>query len=355
MRVDYGIVAQYAQLLFESSPEGVVVVTDTNVAKLTLFQQCVQPHPNLLTTIILPAGEATKSWPHLEHLIQTLATSRASRKTKLLSIGGGVVSDIAGFAASIYRRGMPFYTIPTTLLAQIDAAIGGKNGINMAFAKNAIGTFYQPADIVIDSLFLQTLPGREFQAGLAEMIKYGLIADAGFFAWLEENLDAVLDKQPEALTYAITCCAKMKTDIVSQDEKEEKGLRQLLNFGHTLGHALEAATGYDTLLHGEAVAIGMAQASRLSEAKGFISEADLGRILILLDRSGLPTQVLDIDRQKIIACMGQDKKNDRVKERIVLLSAIGSAHLVNESAAELLILPSPSPGEGAPKARERGF
>jgi 3-dehydroquinate synthase len=322
--------------LNQTCSEGIVVVTDTNIAQLALFQQMMQYKDNILAVIVLPAGESSKSWSSIEQIITTLSQVKASRKTVLVSIGGGMICDLAGFAAAIYRRGMKYQSVPTTLLAQIDAAIGGKNGINTETAKNVIGTFYHPQHIVIDPAFLDTLPEREFKAGLAEMIKYGLILDAAFFKWIEENLDLLLAKQADILVKAITRCVEIKNEVVAQDEKEEKGVRQLLNFGHTLGHAIEATTQYTTFLHGEAVAIGMSQAARLSYKKGFISENELAQIILLLQRCDLPTELPVIEKALLIEAMQQDKKNHRAQSHIVLLKSIGNAVLQAQNPVELI-------------------
>jgi len=322
--------AAFLHLLSEKSPEGMVIVTDEVIAQLPYYTKAVSGLVSLLKTIILPAGEANKSWQHI-------AEMGASRGTVLVSIGGGVVSDMVGFVAAIYRRGMPFYSIPTTLLAQIDASIGGKNGINMPYAKNAVGTFYAPKAVMIDIEWLTSLPQREFNAGLAEMVKYGLIADAAFYAKLEQNVHKLALKEKAFLEKAILRCCEIKAAVVEADEKEERGVRQILNFGHTLGHAIEAATQYQQFLHGEAVAVGMVQAARLSHIQGFISAEELQRIIGLLRHLGLPTEVPDLSSESLMAFMQQDKKNERCVTKIVLLEKIGRAAVFSGfSARELL-------------------
>lgn len=300
--------AAFLRQLSQKSSEGLVIIVDEAVAQLPYYQEAVATAKGVLKTIQLPSGETTKNLHYVEMLLKTLAEMDASRGTALVGIGGGVISDIVGFVAAIYRRGMPCYFVPTTLLAQIDASMGGKNGINMPYSKNAVGTFYAPQGIMIDIQWLMSLPEREFNAGLAEMVKYGVIADAGFFNELEQNADKLLVKEKTFLEKTILRCCEIKAAIVEADEREEQGLRHILNFGHTLGHAIETATHYQQFLHGEAVSIGMVQAARLSHKQRFISTEELQRIITILKKFALPTEIPDLSPEHLVMFMLQDKK-----------------------------------------------
>jgi 3-dehydroquinate synthase len=238
-------------------------------------------------TLLIPDGEAHKDWATLQDMLTRLIEIRAERSTVLIALGGGVVGDLTGFAAAIYQRGLPFVQVPTTLLAQVDSSVGGKTGINHPLGKNMIGAFHQPRAVVIDTNCLDTLPDRELSAGLAEVIKYGAIRDAQFFAWLESNMDALLAREADALLHAIHESCRIKAEIVVADERES-GERALLNFGHTFGHAIETAEGYGSWLHGEAVATGMVLAARLSERVQGFAAADRARLEALVARARLP-------------------------------------------------------------------
>lgn len=306
------------------------VVTDTEVAKhwLPVFMASVA-FP--CEVVILPAGEASKSFSQLESLLAKLLVQKPDRYTPLIALGGGVVGDITGFAASILLRGVPFVQIPTTLLAMVDSSVGGKTGINTAQGKNLIGSFYQPSLVLMDTNVLQTLPPREVQAGYAEIVKYGCMMNAEFFTWLETH-------KMQDLPHAIAVSCRSKAEIVSQDERETEGLRALLNFGHSFGHAMEAECGYDgTLLHGEAVAIGMVMAAELSEHIGLCHKGSCERIRALLAASGLRTHPLEIKAEwnldAIIRRMQADKKNKDSKIKLILLESIGKA-LVTDAVEE---------------------
>ena len=261
---------------------------------------------------------------------------RHNRTTTLLALGGGVVGDITGFVAATYQRGVAFLQVPTTLLAQVDSSVGGKTGVNHPAGKNMIGAFHQPRCVVADTSVLGTLPRREYVAGLAEVIKYGVIRDAEFFVWLEANLTALLDQQEAALVHAIGRSCQIKAEVVQADEREA-GERALLNFGHSFGHALEALTRYETYLHGEAVAIGMVMAADLSARIGWMSDTDAGRIRDLIEAAGLPVQVkTDIGVEPMLKTMGMDKKVVDGQLRLVLSRGIGHSELTDKVAESTL-------------------
>ena len=286
-----------AELLLPHLPQKrVAVVSNTIVAPLYLkpLQAMLQTHGVEVLAIILPDGEEHKNTETLGLIYSALLTNRCERNTPLLALGGGVIGDMTGYAAATYLRGVPFIQIPTTLLAQVDSSVGGKTGINHALGKNMIGAFYQPQVVLADIATLTTLPDQELRAGLAEVIKYGLIRDLPFFVWLEQNIDKLLARETEALQYAITRSCHNKAEVVAADERES-GERALLNLGHTFGHALEAQTGFsDRLLHGEAVAIGICLAFRLSEELGLIGNNNVARVETHFASIGLPTRIADI-------------------------------------------------------------
>ena len=265
----------------------VMIVTNETVAPLYLERAKACFPGKRVDTVVLPDGEKFKDWQTLNSIFDGLLEHRHTRKTLLVALGGGVVGDMAGFAAACYQRGVPFIQIPTTLLSQVDSSVGGKTGINHPLGKNMIGAFHQPQAVLIDTASLQTLPAREVSAGLAEVIKYGLIRDQGFLGWLEEHMDALVSLDPEALAEAIFRSCACKAEIVALDEREG-GLRAILNLGHTFGHAIETYAGYGNWLHGEAVGTGMLMAAELSALEGMISRDDCDRINRLILRAGLP-------------------------------------------------------------------
>jgi 3-dehydroquinate synthase len=273
---------------------------------------------------ILPDGEAHKTLTTVSRVFDALVDAGMNRDCAVLALGGGVVGDIAGFAAACYQRGVDFVQLPTTLLAQVDSSVGGKTGVDHPGGKNLIGAFHQPVAVLADTDTLQTLPDRELRAGLAEVIKYGLIGDAEFLGWIEANLDALLARDAAALEFAICRCCRCKAAIVARDEREQ-GERALLNLGHTFGHAIETAAGYGTWLHGEAVAAGMAMASEFSRRLGWLDRADVERIRALLVRAGLPADPPGLEPGRALELMRMDKKVRAGRIRLVLLERIGRA------------------------------
>jgi 3-dehydroquinate synthase len=282
------------------------------------------------STIVVPAGEPSKSWRVLENICEQLLAARIERGDLVIALGGGVVGDLAGFAAAVVRRGLAVVQVPTTLLAQVDSSVGGKTGINSAHGKNQIGAFYQPILVIADTGLLDTLPPRVFRAGYAEVVKYGLIGDAGFFAWLDANWRDILAGGP-AREHAIATSCRAKAIVVARDERETGTERHLLNLGHTFGHALEAAAGFsDRLMHGEAVAIGMALAFAFSARRGLLAPAEVERVARHLKTVGLPTRPSDIpgalpDADALMALMAQDKKVRRGKLTLILARGIGAS------------------------------
>ncbi|OJU92891.1 MAG: 3-dehydroquinate synthase [Burkholderiales bacterium 66-5] len=290
--------------------------------------QWLQPHYRQVHVVVLPDGEAHKDWQTLNLIFDALLTHGCDRKTVLYALGGGVVGDMTGFAAASYMRGVPFVQVPTTLLAQVDSSVGGKTAINHPLGKNMIGAFYQPRLVLCDLSTLDTLPGRELSAGLAEVIKYGPIADMAFFAWLEEHMEAVRARDKAALAQVVRRCCEIKAEVVGQDEREA-GLRAILNFGHTFGHAMETGMGYGVWLHGEGVAAGMVMAAELSRRLGMVDDRFVQRLRALLARAGLPTRGAVIDRHdnagRYLELMRVDKKAEAGEIRFVLIAGPGKA------------------------------
>ena len=280
-----------------------------------------------VSSVILPDGEAYKNAETLAKIYDGMLIERADRATTVIALGGGVVGDMAGFAAATYQRGVPFIQIPTTLLSQVDSSVGGKTGINHPLGKNMIGAFWQPALVLADTDVLQTLPARERSAGLAEIIKYGLIRDPAFFAWLEEHMDGLMAGTPDRLAEAIERSCANKAEVVAGDEREtaRDGGRALLNLGHTFGHAIEAGLGYGEWLHGEAVGAGTLMAAELSRQLGWLSDAEVTRIRRLHERAGLPLCGPKLGAERYLELMGHDKKVIGGKLRLILLRGIGQA------------------------------
>lgn len=303
----------------------VVIVTNTVVAPLYLagLEERLRGLGKQVASIILPDGEEHKTWASLMLVFDALLEAKCDRKTTLLALGGGVIGDLTGFAASAYMRGLPFVQIPTTLLAQVDSSVGGKTGINHPLGKNMIGAFYQPQAVIADTATLNTLPDRELSAGLAEVIKHGAIIDAAFFDWIEANIGSLRAKDPQALAYAILRSCEIKSDVVRQDEREG-GLRAILNFGHTFAHAIESGLGYGKWLHGEAVGCGMVMAADLSCRLGYIDYVTQVRIQKLVEAAGLPCVAPDLGEQRWLELMQVDKKNEGGQIKFILLKPLGA-------------------------------
>jgi 3-dehydroquinate synthase len=306
-----------------------LVVTNTIVGRLYLSTLRAALGGRNLSECILPDGEQHKTLKTAGRVLDELVGKKLNRDGIVLALGGGVVGDIAGFAAACYQRGIGYVQLPTTLLAQVDSSVGGKTGVNHSGGKNLIGAFHQPLAVVADTDTLSTLPDRELSAGLAEVIKYGCIADPQFLDWLDSNLEKLLERDVEALTYAISRSCEIKASIVGEDEREQ-GRRAILNFGHTFGHAIEAATDYERYLHGEAVALGMLMAADLSRELGLIDAAAQERVDRLVRRAGLPTEAPKVGAGRALELMQMDKKVLSGKVRLVLLERLGHAVLVSE-------------------------
>jgi 3-dehydroquinate synthase len=317
-----------------------VIITDANVD-----QQYAEPVASALADLgceidllIVDAGEQSKSIDTAIELWEQMLDEGTDRKSTVVAVGGGVVGDLAGFVAATFARGLPFVQVPTTLLAQVDSSVGGKVGINLPSAKNMVGAFWQPRGVVIDVNVLATLADREFRAGMAEVVKYGVIQDAEFFAYLEANVAKISGRDAGVLTHIVERCCQLKADVVEQDEREETGARAILNYGHTFCHAFEAATGYGQLLHGEGVAIGMLCASRLAERMGRVDSHFTKRQYNLLQALGLPTAVPDVSHEELIELMYHDKKVERGKLRFVLPSRMGHVEVVRGVEVEDILV-----------------
>ena len=305
----------------------VLIVTNETVAPLYLEPVKAALEDRQLATVVLPDGEAYKTMDSAMTVFDALLARRFSRSAHLVALGGGVIGDLTGFAAACYQRGIPFIQIPTTLLAQVDSSVGGKTAVNHPHGKNMIGAFHQPKCVIADMSTLHTLPARELSAGLAEVIKYGLIRDPEFCEWLEANMDGLMARDAELLAQAVERSCLNKAQVVAADERES-GERATLNLGHTFGHAVETGLGYGEVLHGEAVAIGMCQAADLSRRMGWLSEVDVNRVVQLLARAGLPTVPPDaLDADGYLEHMAVDKKNIEGELRLILLKQIGRATL----------------------------
>ena len=307
-----------------------LIVTNTTVGPLyaQALAAALVPHHAQVRMLALPDGEQYKNWETLNLVFDELLAHGGDRKTTLYALGGGVVGDMAGFAAACFMRGVPFVQVPTTLLAQVDSSVGGKTAINHPLGKNMVGAFYQPKLVVCDLDVLKTLPARELSAGLAEVIKYGPIHDMAFFDWIEAHIDALRALEPAALAHAVQRCCEIKAEVVGQDERES-GLRAILNFGHTFGHAIEAGMGYGAWLHGEGVGAGMVMAAELSRELGLVDAAFVERLTRLIGRAGLPVRgaVLDAadNAGRYLTLMRVDKKAEAGEIRFVLIDGPGRA------------------------------
>jgi 3-dehydroquinate synthase len=308
----------------------VVLVTDDHVHKPHAMRaaESLGDQDIEVDVIVVPPGEEAKSLDVAASLWQGLLQLGADRQSVVAAVGGGVVGDLAGFIAAPYARGLRFLQVPTSLLAQVDSSVGGKVGINLPEAKNMIGAFHQPLGVLVDTAMLATLPAEEYRNGLAEVVKYGVAQDAEFFAYLEANVAALLERRQDVLRHVIARCCRLKADIVEKDERDQSGLRAVLNFGHTFGHAFEPLLGYGTLLHGAAVAMGMVCAARLAQRLGRVDAQVTARLRSLLERFGLPVDVPQLDAGRVLDAMMYDKKVERGQLRLVLPSCLGRAELV---------------------------
>ena len=335
--IGQSILANGKRIVEAVSGERAAIVTNTVVGPLYLddVAQALRAAGKRVTEIVLPDGEEQKTWQNLQRIYDGLLGDQCDRKTTVIALGGGVVGDMAGFAAATYMRGVPFVQLPTTLLAQVDSSVGGKTGINHPLGKNMIGAFYQPKAVIADTATLNTLPARELSAGLAEVIKHGAIIDADFFDWIESNIEQLMARDPEALAYAIKRSCEIKADVVRQDEREG-GLRAILNFGHTFGHAIESGMGYGNWLHGEAVGCGMVMAADLSHRLGYIDANARERVAALVQAAGLPHLAPDLGAARWLELMQVDKKNEGGQIRFILLKPLG-APLITTVPQEALL------------------
>ena len=333
-----GVLSSPELLLSRLRQTKIAVVTNTTIAPLYLenFSDALRRAGIEMVEIVLPDGEQFKDWTSLNLIFDVLLEQRCERSTTLVALGGGVVGDMTGFAAACYQRGMPFIQIPTTLLSQVDSSVGGKTAINHPLGKNMIGAFYQPKLVLIDTNFLTSLPARELRAGLAEVIKYGLIRDLPFLEWLENHMGELLVRDANALQYAIFRSCSNKAEVVVADA-HENGERALLNLGHTFGHAIETGVGYGEWLHGEAVAAGTMMALEVSSQLGWIGLKDVERIEELFLRVGLPVNGPQLGTERYLDLMRHDKKIQNGKLRLVLLKPLGQG-LVSDEASEAEII-----------------
>ena len=326
-----GLIAQGHLVADVVKTPRVAIVTNDVVAPLYLdaFVQSLEAAGLYCATVVLPDGEAHKNWETLNAIYDGLLAAHCDRSVTLIALGGGVIGDMTGFAAATYQRGVDFIQVPTTLLSQVDSSVGGKTAVNHPRGKNMIGAFHQPRLVIADTDTLSTLPDRELKAGVAEVIKYGLIRDPEFFDWLEANIEAVLRRDPDVLAETIERSCANKARIVAEDETE-RGVRALLNLGHTFGHAIEAGMGYGVWLHGEAVAAGMAMAATLSMRLGWMPADQCRRGIALIARAGLPVCGPALGASRYLALMAHDKKVEAGRLRLVLLRAIGDAEIFSD-------------------------
>jgi len=337
IHIGEGLLAQPELLLPHLAQKRVAIVTNSTVGPLYLepFAAKLESAGIHTVRITLPDGEEFKTWETLNKVFDRLLEARCERNTTLIALGGGVIGDIGGLAAATYQRGMPFIQVPTTLLALVDSSVGGKTAINHPLGKNMIGAFYQPKLVLADTSCLDTLPDRELSAGIAEVIKYGLIRDPAFLEWLEQNMTRLLERNREALAYAILRSCEHKAEVVAADEREI-GDRALLNLGHTFGHAIESGMGYGAWLHGEAVAAGTVLAAELSARMGMISRLDVERIRRAFASARLPVRAPKLGVERYLDLMGHDKKVDTGRLRLVLLKSLGRAYLTADFPQQAL-------------------
>jgi 3-dehydroquinate synthase len=307
----------------------VLLVSNTTVAPLYAAALKRGLGDRRVVEVTLPDGESHKTLATVTRVLDVLVANRFARDCTVVALGGGVVGDMAGFAAACYQRGVAYVQVPTTLLAQVDSSVGGKTGVNHPGGKNLIGAFHQPSAVIADTDTLKTLPARELRAGLAEVIKYGLISDEALFAWLEQHIEKLLAHDADALTHIVRRSCEIKAEIVGRDEREQ-GDRALLNLGHTFGHALESTTGYTKWLHGEAVGAGLLMAATMSREAGLIPEGYVERLRKLLERAGLPTEARDVRADSVLEHMRIDKKVKSGRIRLVLLRSIGASFVTSD-------------------------
>ena len=324
----------YAQYIASKS---VAVISNRIVAPLYLerVQRAIERAGGRVVPILIEDGEQAKAWATLDHVVDAMLAARCGRDSVVVALGGGVVGDLAGFAAAVYQRGIPFIQMPTTLLAQVDSSVGGKTAINHARGKNMVGAFHQPLAVIADVGVLDTLPDRELRAGMAEVIKHGFILDLQFVAWLEANMGKLLARDRAALSHAVRRSCELKAQVVAADERET-GLRAILNFGHTFGHAIEAGVGYGEWLHGEAVASGMVMATELSARAGTLRREDADRVKALIALAGLPVQGPKLAIERYLDLMQVDKKAADGRIRFILLDGLGRATLRGNLDARLV-------------------
>lgn len=329
--INRGILNDISYLLPYVYNRQVAIITNETVAPLYFgpLKKELEKEDIHVIPVVLRDGEQYKNWDSLNEIFNQLLSNHAERNTTLIALGGGVIGDMTGFAAACYQRGAPYIQMPTTLLAQVDSAVGGKTAINHLLGKNMIGAFYQPKVVLADTAVLTTLPERELSAGLSEVIKYAVLGDEVFLSWLEENIHLLRQLDDSALSEVIAHCCRMKADLVLQDEKEH-GVRALLNLGHTFGHAIEVRMGYGHWLHGEAVAAGMVLAAGVSEKLGWLNFSDVERLQKLLNLAGLPSRAPDFGLDVWMDSMMHDKKVEQGRIRFVLLSALGRAIISDE-------------------------
>jgi len=326
----------HAFLRRRTASEHALIITDSNVDELYADEagdRLVEEGWEVNVLVVEP-GETSKSTDAADDLWNAMLAEGADRQSVIVAMGGGVVGDLAGFVAATFARGLEYFQVPTTLLAQVDSSVGGKVGVNLPGAKNMVGAFWQPRGVLVDVDVLQSLPDREYRAGLAEVVKYGVILNADFFAYLEQNVDAINRKDAGVLAYVVNRCCRLKADVVEQDERESTGLRAVLNYGHTFAHAFEALGEYEAMLHGEAVAAGMRCAIRLAERLGRVDPATVQRQNALLDALRLMTQPPEADGQELLRLMYRDKKASAGRLRFILPDSVGHVELVDNVREE---------------------
>lgn len=332
-----GLLGNVERFLPKLKGQQLMAVSNETIAPLYMSQLQGGLPSYQVDQVVLPDGEAHKHLDTLNHIYTALLKNTHSRSTTLVALGGGVVGDMAGYAAASYQRGVDFIQVPTTLLSQVDSSVGGKTGVNHALGKNMIGAFHQPRLVVIDIDTLKSLPDRELSAGIAEVIKYGLIYDAVFFDWLEENIERLMARETDALVYAIKRSCEIKAEVVAQDEREG-GIRAILNLGHTFGHAIETASGYGNWLHGEAVGAGMVMAADMSHRLGWVDEIVYSRAKALIEQAKLPVSApSEMTVEQFMSLMAVDKKNIDKKLRLVLLKSLGQAVVTSDFEHDVLI------------------